>query len=127
MRGVAGWCLVLLVACGCGSAGPKLYDVSGTVTWEGQPLKDGDIQFTPADESLVPASAKIVDGKYALQAPAGAHKVEVRAVRAGKFDPVMNAATPVQYIPARYNDQTTLTADVKADGPNQINFPLTAR
>lgn len=38
---------VLGLAAGCGSGEPKLYDVSGTLTFEGKPIAAGVIHFEP--------------------------------------------------------------------------------
>jgi len=37
----------LLAAPGCGDGGPKLYEISGTVTFKGQPVPAGTVMFTP--------------------------------------------------------------------------------
>ncbi len=39
--------LVVFAAAGCGQDGPQRYEVSGTVTYNGQPLPYGDIHFDP--------------------------------------------------------------------------------
>ena len=56
----------LIVGCGAGD-GPSRFDVSGTVTHNGQPIPRGTIQFQPdasQGNSGPAASADIVDGKY---------------------------------------------------------------
>ena len=56
-------------ACGLRRAGDGLprEAVSGTVTFKGEPLKAGTIQFLPSSPSEVTAGgAVIVDGKYAI-------------------------------------------------------------
>lgn len=109
---------------GCGESGPKLFPVAGSVTWNGAPLENGDILFTPADGS-VPIPGKIQAGRYALQSPAGKMKVEIRATREGALDPVMGARSRTQFLPPRYNDATELTAEVLELNPNEIPFELT--
>jgi len=56
----------MFAGCG-GNEGPERYDLSGTVTYQGQPVPRGYIQFTP-DSSLSNAGpagyADIQDGKY---------------------------------------------------------------
>ena len=124
----SGWFILLLAAAaalGCGPSDPKLYPVSGTVTWNGQPLADGDILFVPVDGATVPDPGKIKDGKFSFQAQAGQKKVEIRATReAGPVDPVMGAPPRVQFVPAKYNDATELTAEVKPQEKNEFTFPL---
>jgi hypothetical protein len=51
---------------GCGG-GPKLYRVSGNVTFAGKPIPEGKIYFTPdgaKENSGAPGFANIKDGKY---------------------------------------------------------------
>ena len=109
---------------GCGDSGPKKYPVTGNVTWEGQPLADGDIVLEPTDGG-VPDHGKIVAGKIDMEATAGPKKVSIQATKAAaEVDPDMGMAPQVQYIPHRYNARTELTAEVKADGENRLTFDL---
>jgi hypothetical protein len=57
--------LAPLVLAGCGPAGPARYDVSGTVTFDGQPVPLGTITFLPAPGNSGPGgSATIENGRY---------------------------------------------------------------
>ncbi len=117
--------VALLLVSGCGPSKPETVPVSGTVTWNGQPLPQGSILFQPEDGKGVPDPGDIKDGRYQLQAKAGKKKVEIRATReSGKVDPAMGAAPREQYIPAEYNEKTTLRAEVKSGEKNEFNFPL---
>lgn len=54
-----------LLALGCGPAGPVRYDVSGTVTFDGQPVPIGTITFVPAGGNTGPGgSAGIEAGRF---------------------------------------------------------------
>jgi hypothetical protein len=60
-------CAALCGLAGCGEQGPPRYDLSGAVTWEGQPVPRGYIVFTPdnAAGNVGPGTqADIVDGRY---------------------------------------------------------------
>ena len=61
----------LVVAAGCGGE-EKLYDVSGTVTWGGQPIPKGQIFFDP-DASKGTAGtqgfATVENGKFDTKVP----------------------------------------------------------
>lgn len=117
--------VAFLLAAGCGPSKPETVPVSGTVTWNGQALSQGSILFAPEDGKGVPDPGDIKDGRYQLQAKTGKKKVEIRATReSGKVDPAMGAAPREQYIPAEYNEKTTLRADVKSGEKNEFNFPL---
>jgi hypothetical protein len=114
---------------GCGPTGPKLYPVKGTVTWNGEPLPEGDIIFTPATPGDVEDAGKVVGGKFAFEARPGAKKVKITANRSeGPVDPQMGLAPRVQYIPPKYSsaEKTTLTAEVTETGKNEFEFTLTS-
>lgn len=115
--------LIVVALTGCGSK-TKTYPVSGTVTFNGQKLKDGHILFQPVDGGVGDAGT-ITDGVFNFQAKAGKVKVEIRATREeGQVVEVMGARNRVQYIPERYNDKTILEAEVVPDGENRFEFPL---
>jgi hypothetical protein len=61
--------LLVAVCCGCGGGGDDVdrHDVSGSVTFDGQPVPKGRIIFEPdasAGNSGATGVADIVDGKY---------------------------------------------------------------
>jgi hypothetical protein len=111
-------------AAGCGQPGPKMMEVSGTVKFDGKDVADGDITFVPENQSVGGEGGKIKDGKYTLKVKEGKNKVQIMATREvpGKKGP-MGEDLVEQYIPEKYNDQTTLTADV-GPGKTEHNFDL---
>jgi hypothetical protein len=122
------WWLALLgpaLLAGCSPSGPPTYPVSGTVLFDGKPLPRGDIIFHAARGDLGADAGKIKDGKYSFRAKAGKKKVAILASKAvpGKRDPIMGPLIE-NYIPARYNDETTLTTEVRESGENQFDFQL---
>jgi len=115
----------LFATAGCDSEkGPKKIAVSGTVKFDGQPMPDGDIMFTPDDKSVGPEGGKIKDGKYSFKVREGKNKVQIFATREvpGKKGPMGEQAVE-QYVPEKYNNQTTLSAEV-ASGKTEHNFDL---
>jgi hypothetical protein len=119
--------VLAVVFAGCGPSGPKRYKVTGAVTWNGKPLPKGHIVFEPTDRSITPDAGDILDGKFETMVQAGSKTVQIRASRevpGAKFDPAMGAVPREQYIPPRYNDETTLQADIKPEGPNHFEYPL---
>lgn len=121
-------CSVLLVVLGCaGSEKPK-YAVRGTVTFDGVQVEDGDILFIPAQRDSAAEGGRIEDGTFEFLATAGPKRVEIRAA---KLDPKLKnprgEPTPVDYIPAKFNSQSTLNAEVTASGANQFSFDLKSR
>jgi hypothetical protein len=120
-------CGAALLLVGCGS-GPRTYKVVGTVTLDGEPLPDGDIQFLPQDRALSIDGGRVEDGEFEFQAKPGTKKVSIRAARpAPGLKAVNGDPINVDYIPDRYNSKTTLTAEVAAKDKNEFEFKLTSK
>ena len=110
--------------------------VEGTVTLDAEPLAEGGIRLVPKRGTNGPSTGgPIREGRYSIardKGPfAGEFKVEITATRdSGK---ILNhpdeGPVPIteQYIPARYNTQTELSATVKAGEPNVLNFDLISK
>lgn len=64
MRGHALPLVLLCVLSGCGRSGPS---VSGTVTYDGQPLASGYITFFPLDDRGPTQGTPIQDGTYEVR------------------------------------------------------------
>lgn len=128
--------LILLstLAAGCGS-GDELprQAVSGTVTFGGKPLAQGNIHFTPADPTMtnpVMGGAPIEDGQYSIPQEVGLvpgkYNVSISSASgeiATDEAPGSARSLPKEAIPAKYNTNSTLTADIK-EGSNTVNFNL---
>lgn len=119
--------LILWIGAGCmrSPADPEAetYDVSGTVSLDGQPLEKGGILFKLSDERLPPASAMVEGGEFSLKARAGLSRVEIRSPREGP-NPTNRMSRFVEAIPEYYNQKSTLTADVVPGGANRFEFRL---
>lgn len=125
--------LVSTVGCGRGSSLEKI-PVSGRVLFDGQPVPNGEIRFFPIDGTVGPVSgAPILDGAYVADSrggvPAGKHRVEIRGYRAANRqlsgDAAVEGGPAEQYLPARFNSQSELTANVD-DDHDEHNFDLTS-
>ena len=118
-RLTAGAALVAVLGAltGCGSGGPKIVPVSGTVTIDGQPLTYGHVQVIPA--GWRPASGRIGgDGRFTLTTNAsgdgcavGTHPV---AVLAGES---LTPETMKWHAPQKYADVKTSNLTVTITGP----------
>ncbi|HEY1191332.1 MAG TPA: hypothetical protein VGE74_27100 [Gemmata sp.] len=121
------WAAGLVGACGCGSDGSKLYKVTGKVSFDGQPVKEGRILFRNLGADGKAYSAPITDGTYEVMCEPGKMRVEIIASRVipGKMVKGEGEMIPAaeMYIPAKYNSDSTLTAEVKASS-NDIPFEL---
>lgn len=130
------FCVILLLALtGCGGGGepiPELAQVTGIVTMNGAPLSNAKIIFEPqqaSDKARRRASSATTksDGSYTLEynsdasgATPGSHKVLILKMPDNPDDAGM------QLVPAKYNDKTELTAEVKT-GENSFNFDLKSK
>jgi hypothetical protein len=115
------WACLLLVSWGCGAK--DQVKVTGTVSWNAEPVSRGYITFFSAP--LVPAGGgPIEDGQFKFLSKPGKVSVQVTASREGKYDPGEKAIAREQYIPPKYNRDTTLTADVTLEGQNEFEFAL---
>jgi hypothetical protein len=125
--------LLLWVAGLSGCGGPKFYPVSGTVTMDGKPLADAMVVFIPESTSEGRfAQAKTDDnGRYVLMqtttkdgALAGKYKVSISTFIMGipEFEPPVPSIP--ETVPDKYNDETTLTVEVKPGEPNVFDFDL---
>jgi hypothetical protein len=119
--------MAVVFLCGCGPSDPGLYKISGTVSFDGQPVEKGTIVFEPVDS--IPgngAGGEIHHGVFTLQSRQGKKKISIRATRPipGKWNNVMKVPAIQQYIPAEYNSKTTLTAEVLPEGENHFEFNL---
>jgi len=114
---------LIFLASGCDSS-TKGTPVGGTVTWRGEPLQEGSISFDPADAGGHPEGADIRNGVYTLNLRPGKYTVKIRATRQAGFDKAINAPRFEQYLPAQYNDKTTLTADIPSGGNPALAFAL---
>jgi hypothetical protein len=136
--GILSWVLAMGLG-GCGGSSDNLprEAVSGSVTFGGEPLAKGTIQFAPTSDKLpTTATAGIVDGKYSIPRyeglVAGSYKVaissfdEVAPAKAVRGMPGKIAPSAKNLIPKQYNVATTLTKDVKAGETNSFEFDLSS-
>jgi hypothetical protein len=119
--------LACLASAGCESEAPR-YEVTGTVTFEGAPIEEGSISFVPEEKGLSPDAGRIEKGRYSIEVRPGRKQVQIRASRPlppERQDPHSEMGPLYEdYIPAQYNSQTTLSAEVTADGKNEFSFDL---
>ena len=121
-------CLALFTA-GCGRSAVKTARLAGSVTLDGQPLKEGRLQFMPMDQDAAgPATAEIAGGRYqAANVPLGNVKAYITATReTGKMNTEYSQPFPERenIIPAKYAPGFDLT--ITGDKRDQ-NFVLESR
>lgn len=133
--------LLLLAAAGCGSDGPELTDVSGTVTVDGRPVPNATVMFVPEAPDGSPSyGVTDAEGYYSLMftrdkegAMLGRHTVEITTEKVSKQDiEDMRAngeeVVEAEYvaIPKKYRSPGALTAVVEPGG-NDIDIDLTSK
>jgi hypothetical protein len=121
----------MLAGCGGGDTGPTTYPVSGKVTVDGEPLAEGNIIFRDAAGKATSGAGMIEQGAFTFETVPGKKAVVITANREipGKTvaggapgEPAVPAVE--QYLPAEYNEKTTLEAEVTESGPNEFTFEL---
>jgi hypothetical protein len=129
-------CVVCVGVVGCGGDPLHKVTVSGSVSYDGQPIERGTIRFTPIGDTPGPASAaEITTGKYSMEArggvPAGRHRVEIEAFATGDRDSAdeatqfLGAERGQQFLPDVFNRNSQLEIDVDdARGAFQHDFHL---
>ena len=128
--------LAVIVVVGCGGPPadvPPLGEVTGRVTLDGKPLANAAVVFSPADKRDSMGTTD-ENGEYTLLfarqlgATIGKHTVRITKGAGGPAGEhaegeQKDAAEPAEAIPAKYNTESTLTADVKP-GSNTFDFNL---
>lgn len=136
--------VVVLLVCGiflfdgCSSGPddvPETGTVTGIVTLDGAPLGEALVQFQP-ESGRTSSGTTDSTGKYELDytgtlkgAKIGQHTVSITTFKAPEGNLETKEAQkqiPKEKVPAQYNKDTTLTAEVKA-GENTINFDLQSK
>jgi len=127
---------------GCGSSGPDLGQVTGTVTLDGEPIRGGSITFTPNVKDAGASYGSIdKEGKYVLKfnrdrdgAAVGEHTVEIDPPEKPSKSDIAEAKEQGKpapefinvKIPKKYSEPGALNATVKA-GPQVIDFKLESK
>lgn len=115
--------------------------VSGTVTLDGQPLPEGIILFAPSGgpgEAVASATGKIENGQFSIpraQGPVpGKYKVSIShtdqpegRIKIELKKPGKKTASTKELIPAEYNSQTKLTAEIPKGGRSDLKYELKSK
>jgi hypothetical protein len=143
-----------LAGCGGGNAGPTLYPVVGTVTYQGKPLAGARLTFIPEKEGAIAIAVSDSSGKFVMKSgsdpgvASGSCKVTVsmldssnaggglapdmkpedmqKLAMEGKLQSALQAQEKGGLLPAKYgkSDSTPLTLEVKK-GDNNFVIELT--
>ncbi len=122
--------LLLALLGGCGGNG--LVEITGTVTYDGQPVQKGTIAFLPSDGKGPTVAAIIAEGKYTAKIFPGAKLVKIEGYKIvgrghvlpeNPRSPMVDITEPV--VPARYNEKSELKAEI-GPGTRVLDFNLKA-
>lgn len=111
---------LVIFSTGCGGGGGA--SVSGSVSFNGQPLDKGQISFVPSDGKGSPVSGTISGGKFSVaKVPVGKCKVVISSMLAGPAPSSMGDATkekkkdgPVEVLPT--DEGNSKEQDIPAGG-----------
>lgn len=141
-RSVALLTLIVLILSssmgGCSRSGrpePKRFPVSGTVTLDGQPSRDGEARFVTVSQGLIDV-LPIKDGRFSGLAAGGDRRVEFYLIKEVPFaesgyKPMPGETPPatvkVQMLPPHLNTEGTFSVTVAAEGKNEFTFELSTQ
>ncbi|MCC6417971.1 MAG: hypothetical protein IT429_06935 [Gemmataceae bacterium] len=117
----------ILITVGCSSSGEQPVTVSGTVHLDGKPLPEGTIAFV-GEPGTSPDVLSIKNGVFEGSAFVGKKKVEISAYRAVKASPTATDTSPQEnYIPARFNAESFLKAEITTAGVKPNKFDVSVK
>ncbi len=126
---VLAWLTVVVTGCSSNtSENPESY-VTGKVTLDGEPLPEGRLIFTTVKLGLNDV-VPIRDGQFSGRVALGDRQVMISVIELMDPPPSTmpgveeSGKVPTETLPARYNAETTLSATITADGPNEFVFNL---
>jgi hypothetical protein len=124
---------VICVGLSAGCSRDQRTGVEGAVTFDGKPIRFGNITFVPTGNGKgISAGDRIADGRYKFDPKfglyPGPHRVEITWAKptGQKYKNELGDELDrlEEGLPDKYHKNSTLTADVKA-GENVIDFHLT--
>jgi hypothetical protein len=124
------WGLLLLgpAACTRMPDKPSLSPVRGTVTYKGQVITEGSIEFEPENPAIHRCSSAIKDGQFDMYTLAGTTKPD--GGMPGKYKVAVTGTVgkgkDAPKVPKRYGDVSTsgLTAEVKSGGDTNMTIDI---
>jgi hypothetical protein len=123
--------VVLVGLAGCGA--PAKVVVKGTVTFDGNPLEEGAINFVPADGNGTTDGGLVSKGSFSVPVSPGSVIVRINASKVVRREPAYpgDPKSPMkefrrEIIPAKYNAKSELRLEVKPD-MDDVKYDLTSK
>lgn len=126
--------VVAVVALGCSDSAGGRRSITGSVSFDGEPLEGGWIYFRPIADGPS-AAAEIQNGTFNIDAAKGLiageyivsieyHRPTGKTIKVNTGEGIEQIEQQKQIIPARYNQQSKLKAKVQPQGANELTFEL---
>ena len=120
---------------GCGGSGSQVptHEVKGKVTYDGAALPDGVIFFDSTKKDVPSYSVLVKEGAFSAHLAKGNYTVRITGTKTAPYPAGTVGANgekegPIQYLPAKYNTETILSADVTgASGSQEVDFTLKSK
>jgi hypothetical protein len=126
-------CVMCLAFAGCAKKSDGKVSLTGKVTLDGEPIPEGSITFMPVSAVGTTNGTEISNGYFSVRVNPGEQAVQIYANRPDLKHPVTKELKErgveenlEQYIPAKYNRQSTLRVTVDKD-TKEHNFELTSK
>ncbi len=119
--------IVLLAGCEAASAKGSTAKVKGTASFDGKPIEDGMVYLKHPEKGTV-SSLPITNGAFQGDAEIGTLRVEIAGYR--MVTPTTDMAdyklepSKENFLPAKFHSESTVTAEVKADGSTVLTYDL---
>jgi hypothetical protein len=119
-------CIAVLTGC---KGGDERLAISGTVSYKGNPIQEGSIEFVPHPGVKTQSGGPITNGRFRIPASHGLepgnYTVKISSM---KVEPAgepggLPGKDPEEMIPAKYNTASTLTREIKR-GDTNLTFDL---
>lgn len=120
--------LVISLMCGCGESGPKMYDLSGTVRYDGASLPLGHIRFEPQQGVITKdtvTQAVIKNGEYQARVTGGPHRIMIRDMGGGEFT-FPEVPNPRRFFTREYREEIELPRAEEVDEAQTRDFDIPA-
>ena len=124
-----------MLGIGCTRTGrqePPLYPVAGTVVLDGKPLPEGTIFFITVSLGRT-ERVPIKDGTFSGKVAAGERRIEFSVIKdvpySGPAMPGIPSPTtvPGETLPSAFNADSSYSATVTPEGPNEFDFELKSK
>lgn len=94
-------------------------------------MQEGSVMLVGiGEQSGAPATLTVTNGNFSGPVTPGKKRVEIRAFKKGeptKMGDMVIEGSPTNYLPPRFNTESTLTAEVGADGLNPSKFDVKSK